>query len=497
MDQPIQTTNYTAQHPDYVSYSRKWVLISDVIKGELAIKDKGTTYLPLRNTESSEEEYVARYNEYLEKAKFYNATARTLSGFVGQVFNKQATEEFPESVKYLQSDPSGTGITLEQLAKSTLADILAYGRCGLLVDFPNTGGSYTVAEAKAKAIRPTITRYAPLDIINWRTKRIGAETKLSLLVLREKVLVGGDDEFTAKYDWRYRVLRLNADGNCTVQVYTPWDNAEVLPKVEVPLDNKGKPFNTIPFVFAGIQTNDYLLDEPPLYDLASINIAHYRNSADYEEACFMVGQPTLWYAGLDQAWVRDILKGTVRIGSRGGLPLPPGGAAGLLQAQANTMCKEAMDQKEAQMIALGARIVRQPTVTKTATEVNGDKVSEVSILASGARNTAEALRRSFAFAQQFSGTTETIKFDLSTDFDMTRMTSQDLLALVTAWQNSLLVTEDFHNIMTRAGYTTLSLEKAKTQGLAEHPPEPQSVATGGSQGLKPDNNSTPKSEDSV
>lgn len=484
-------TNYQSQHPDYTKHSAKWILISDVLQGELAVKAKGEKYLPLESTDSDPEVYKKRYAMYLEKAKFYNATARTLSGFVGQVFNKQAAQEFPSEVFYLKEDPCGTGITLEQLAKGTLANTVSYGRCGLWVDFPETNGSYSIKDVEENGIRPVITKYEPLDIINWRTKKLGAKTLLSLVVLREKVLVE-DDEFTARYENQYRVLRLSADNIYTVQVYKPWKNSEQDSEVFTPTDNAGNTFSEIPFVFIGIQTNDFFVDEAPMYDMASLNIAHYRNSADYEEACFLVGQPMIWYSGLDESWVRDVMKGTFRLGSRGGLPLPAGGAAGILQVGANGLCKEAMDQKEAQMIALGARIVRESSVAKTATEVNSDKVSEVSTLAAGARATSAGLRAAFQFAQKFAGTDEEIKFELATDFDMTRMTSQEILALVTTWQAKLMATEEVRDVLTRAGYTTMDLEKALASGVAKEPPE--SVATGAS---RTDNRAAPKDSPSV
>lgn len=487
-------TNYQAQHPDYVRYSPKWTLISDVLQGESQVKSKGIKYLPLENMERQENTtlFDKRYESYLQRAVFYNATARTLAGFVGQVFDKPPKQEFPEDLKYLQEDPCGSGVTLEQLAKLTLAGTVSQGRAGLWTDFPDTGGKYSQADVQAGLVRPTVTFYPTLDIINWRTTKRKAKTILSLVVLRERVEVDDEvDYFVSRYEYRYRVLRLVGDVY-TVEVYDPWV-AQAEPKRYTPTDKNGRTFDEIPFVFVGIGRNDYEVDEPPMYDMASLNIAHYRNSADYEEACFMVGQPTVWYAGLDKGWVDNILKGEFRLGSRGGLPLPPGGAAGLLQVQSNTMTKEAMDQKEAQMVALGARIVRDPSVAKTATEINSDKVTEVSTLASGARNVSAALRKAFEYAQKFVGDSSEIKFELSTDFDMVRMTSQELLAIVTTWQAGLLASEDAYDVLTRAGYATLAFQEALTKGVKAKPPEP--VATGSA--ARTDNRSAQSGNDSV
>jgi hypothetical protein len=59
-----------------------------------------------------------------------------------------------------------------------------------------------------------------------------------------------------------------------------------------PKRGDGEAWNYIPFTFVGSVNNDETPDLPPLYDLAVLNVAHYRNSADYEESCYMVGQPT-------------------------------------------------------------------------------------------------------------------------------------------------------------------------------------------------------------
>lgn len=488
-----ESMTYEAVHPDYSAYSSKWLLISDVLKGEEQIKAQGMKYLPLENMEGDAyaEQFVARYAAYKGRAVFYNATARTLAGFVGQVFDKPPHQEFPEALKYLQEDPCGSGVTLEQLAKLALAGTVSTGRAGLWADFPDTGGSYSVADIRSGEVRPTITYYPALDIRNWRTIKRKARTLLSLVVLRERVEVEeANNYFLTRYEYRYRVLRLE-DNVYTVTVYDPWSAVQKERKY-IPTDVDGNTFNEIPFTFIGIAENDSSVDEPPMYDLASLNIAHYRNSADYEDACFMVGQPTVWYSGLDKNWIENVLKGTFRLGSRGGLPLPPGGNAGLLQVASNTMTKEAMDQKEAQMVALGARIVRDPSVAKTATEVNSDKVTEVSTLASGARNVSAALRKAFEYAQKFTGTSLEVKFELSTDFDMVRMTSQEILALVTTWQAKLLTTTETRDVLTRAGYAALPMDKAAAEGVAKEAPEP--VATGAA---RTDNRAAPEGGSSV
>ena len=57
----------------------------------------------------------------------------------------------------------------------------------------------------------------------------------------------------------------------------------------------------IPFIFCGALNNSPDVDKSPVYDIAEVNIAHYRNSADYEESCFIAGQATPVLTGLTQS----------------------------------------------------------------------------------------------------------------------------------------------------------------------------------------------------
>lgn len=489
-------------HPKYTEMAPKWVQIRDVLGGEKVIKDRclqSKKYLPLPATEADEMANIERYTAYVERSVFYNATARTLSGLVGQVFSKPPVMTFPDSVNYLETDPAGSGVTLEQQAKGVLADVMAVGRAGLWVDYPAVEGGVTKAQSEEGIIRPFITSYKAEDIRNWRTRKVGAKTLLSLVVLAEEY-IEEDDGFSMLMKTQYRELRLDNAGNYCVRLWKAGSKGSYsTPGFVYPRDAQGNPFREIPFVFIGIANNDSEIDEPPMYDLSCVNLGHFRNSADYEESCFMVGQPTPWFSGLTKSWVEDVMKNRVFLGSRGGIVLPAGGAAGLLQAQANLIVSEAMDKKESQMIALGAKLVQASTgsIAKTATEVNTDKISEVSTLAAAARNTSAAYKLAFEFCGMFSNDSEEVQFELSTDFEMSKMTSQDLLALVTTWQSQGITTKEFRDILRKAGYATETMEEAVKSGVIEDigaQKEKEAADALKKEKIAVDNNATPSKE---
>ena len=62
----------------------------------------------------------------------------------------------------------------------------------------------TIAEVKAGLVQPTITVYAALQVVNWRTIKTNTRTKLTLVVLKE-MYDEDDDGFVTKQKEQYRV----------------------------------------------------------------------------------------------------------------------------------------------------------------------------------------------------------------------------------------------------------------------------------------------------
>ena len=147
-----------------------YTLIRDVIGGEVVVKGKGTTYLPMPNSADTSTANIARYGEYRSRAVFYGVTKRTLAGLVGQVFVEPPVIEVPPLLDAVVKDANGSGLSLEQLADKTLQGVLSYGRYGIFTDFPTTVGQAVTREQQLSGnIRPTINVYQPWQIINWRT----------------------------------------------------------------------------------------------------------------------------------------------------------------------------------------------------------------------------------------------------------------------------------------------------------------------------------------
>lgn len=448
-----------------------YATVQDCLDGEIAIKAKGTTYLPSPVGTGDKTADDARYESYKTRAVFYSVAQRTLKGLVGQVMQRDPVIEVPDPLKFLLDDIDGTGISAEQLAQFAVAHVLGFGRGGFLTDYPNTSGPITVAQQKAGYIKPTISFRSAQEIINWRTDLVGGKWVLRMLVLRDFRVVS-TAEFATRQVPCHRVFTVDeATGIVSQEVFISYESTG---KYEL-RGGDGAPLSEIPFAFIGQTNNSDKVEYPDFYSMCSLNVAHYRNSADYEESVFLVGQPTVWLSGLTQQWVTEVLKGQVMFGSRAALPLPVGGAAGILQVQPNVMAFEAMQHKERQMVALGAKLVEQKAVQRTAFEAGTENASEASTLATIAKNVGDAMEIALRWAAVFQNvkipedTTEgqeAIKFELNTDFELANMSANDRAQTIKEWQSGATTFGEMRAVLRKGGIATLD-DKTAAQEIAD------------------------------
>lgn len=447
---------------ELVPYLPQYVLIEDCIAGEQQVKAAKEVYLPIPG-DRNQPDMQTRYSAYVTRAVFYNVAGRTLEGLVGRVFTRDPVLEVPTSLQPVIDDANGESVSFDTLTQDGVAKVLAFGGAGMHIDYPNIEGGATRLDLIKGLVRPTIHLHDRRNVINWRKMRRGGKDILTLVVIRDEYTVE-DDGFASKQEIQYKVLRL-VNGVYTMEIWRkPAGTTAGFQLAEgpyTPRNSAGNTYDEIPFRFIGPRKSGSEIEKPPLYDICSLNMAHYRNSADYEESCFVTGQPTVWAAGLTQQWVKDVLGGQVLVGARGILPLPEGGSAGMLQSEPNTMPFEAMQHKERQMTALGAKLIEQKQVQRTATETSADEESESSVLSSTARNVSNAFLWGLQWCGYFVGVDESsIKFQLNTDFDLAKLTTEERMQLVKEWQAEAITFGEMRSGLLKAGIATLTEEEA-------------------------------------
>lgn len=434
--------------------SPQWIGSGAHNNGGGAVNIAYSPYLPDPSPRNEDDDVRKhRYAAYLKRAVFYNVTRRTTDGLVSAIFGKYPTHTLT-NLEYLETDIDGSGQSLMQQSKSAAMQCLLKGRGGLLADMPVNGG-VSRADMSTGRIRPTITNYQPESIINWRTERVGAYIMLSLVVLSESYEVE-DDGYEQKMGQQLLVLRL-VDGKAESEILRKGEKGDWVSKGINPLtDNTGKPLDYIPFYFYGANNNDANIDDSPMYDVAELNIAHFRDSADYQEANFIAGQPTLVVTGLTQDWVDSVLSDGIAIGSRSGVMLPSGGDAKLLQAQANGSIFESMKHKEDQMQALGAKLIQTSNQNKTATEAAQDNAEETNTLTSIANNVSDAYTKAVKACARYVGADDTdLVVTLNTQFNFAKLSPEQRKQLMSEWQGGAITWAEYRQALVENEVATI------------------------------------------
>ena len=458
------------KHPNYELYKPSWTKTRDAVRGSVAVKDKRHTYLPVPDAESNDDSIgsqTLRYRQYLKRALFTNFTGRTKNALVGAAFRKQPAIDVPPGLDYLIEDASGDGLGLEQLAKDELSNVLETGRAFFLVDYPQADADLSLEDISRLDLKASIIPYTAEQVINWKTETMAGRKVLTMVVLAEDYR-DGDDEFGHEMEVQYRVLRLREDGY-TQQVYReemPYSD-EIYPK-----RSDGTAWDVIPGIFVGSKNNDPTIDDAPLSDIADVNIAHYRNSADYEESCFITGQPTLFIThSLNADEFFEANPEGIKLGSRSGHILGETGGATLLQPQANQLVMEAMRAKESAMVAIGARIITDRGNNETAEGARIRFASENSVLGDIVGNLSSALEQCVKWCAQFMGTPDEVQIDINREFYDKSVDPQLIMSMVTLMDRQIISDQDIFDRLKAAGIIdgTRSLDDVKEE-LGDLPP---------------------------
>ena len=465
----------TFQHGDYVENYDAWETVEDACAGESEVKGKGVKYLPQPNPTDKSPENAERYKQYKARAVYYNVTRRTLQSLTGACFSQTPTLVTPPLLEYVNTDIDGQGLSIYQQSQVAVSEVLQKGRVGILVDYPQTTAQATLADMQSGRIRSTVALYEAEDIINWRIEKVGANHVLSLVVLKECAQQVTEDGFGTQEVDQYRVLRL-VENVYIIELYQFNDKTQTWDMIaqNIPLNSSGMAWTQIPFTFIGSASNSSACDPAPLYDLATLNLAHYRNSADYEDSVYMTGQPQAWISGLSNEWRDWLQEQGVYIGARAAMLLPENGNFGIAQAAPNTLAKEAMDAKERQMLAIGARLITPGSAVKTATEAQAENESEHSVVSLIAANVSEAYTLALEWMGEWMGVSGQMEYTIHVEAAKFSVDGVMLGALVSANQAGKLPDSDLFRILRKMD--VIDAEKSDEQIREE-------LAASGSAGL--------------
>jgi hypothetical protein len=431
-------SNPDTRHASYKAHEPTWAKCRDVVAGEDAVHGKKTEYLPMLSEQTPQE-----YNAYVQRTPFYNATARTIDGLVGMVLRKEPTIVSPAALDAIVKDVTLTGCTLAELSEHVLREILEVGREGILVEYPpQIEGPLTLAQASAMNRRPYCSVFHAEHIINWRVERVNNAMQPVMIVLAETV-TEWSSEFESSEVPQRRALLLEA-GRYVQRLYRKGqkDEWEQFGPDIVPLMS-GAPLTYIPFVIFGPSSNSFECQKPPIYDLACLNLSHYRTIADYEHGAHFTGLPMLFLAGVQLAEGEK-----VRLGAQTAVTsIDPQSDGKYIEftGQGLGALKDRAAEKEAGMAAIGARMLAPE---KTGVEAEGAlklrHSGEAAVLTTISKMVGAGLTRVLQIMADWEGVSGAVSVEMNTDFLEIAMTPQEIDSLVKAWQMGAISRQTLH-----------------------------------------------------
>ena len=453
------------EHLQYTMMKPAWAKCRDAVDGGVRIKDKAKTYLPVLNSRQTEEDYA----DYLNRAYWYGATGKTAGTFLAMMFRRPPVITFETDVDPTEdnleselqkgkeeellnffSKVTSDNRAYEAVIREAVQEVLVVNRVGILEDYPpqavDEDGQpilITELEKERQGLRSYTALYKAEDIINWKLEEVDNEKKPTFFVLHEEQ----DEELPADplnpgVVGIYRILYLYEEDNGDV-VYKVAVLTQKVPMTKKGIPNTrrkttytvteaytplvdGEPMSTIPFwIVAGDGIRYDYVETPLIYDLVEINLAHYRNSADYERELHYIAIRTAIFPGWNKnEW------GEPEIG--GALAAPPDQTPFILEAKSTSPMDSEMRKKEERMAVLGAQLLAQKTKYVEAAETAAiHSRGEASVIASIARAVGMAFSLVFKTKLVWSG------FDgidpvvaLNDDFDEKRYTAEDLKPLM-------------------------------------------------------------------
>ena len=391
---------------DVIAMMSDWSVMAAVTKGTNYLRDMCETYLPQEPREDND-----AYETRVDRSVLSPYTSRLIETAAGAILRKPIHVEGDPYWLDLIQNIDGIGSNLNEYARRALVSSLTYGHSAILVDYPAAAGAMNLAEERAMGRRPYFVHIDAPQIWGWRKEPV---TNRLLQVRIHDYDVRPLNEFGEEQVEEMRVIYPGR-----YDLYTL--GHEVVEFSET----GGYSLDEIPLVPIYSNRRGALISQPPLLDIANLNITHYQRQADLIHALHIAAMPTLVLEGWDDT------TGSATMGVNYAIAMQPGNKAYYVQADATSFDAQMneLQSLEQQMSTLGVtKLFGQKFVAESAEAKRIDQAQSNSVLSIISQELESALNQAFAFAAQYVGI-EPPEITIDRDFDYYRLIGQDVSVL--------------------------------------------------------------------
>lgn len=403
---------------------RAWDLITDVLAGAAAIRDKGVTYLP-----KYEGEEASEYDRRRMCAPWRPEFADALRSLASKPFDQDVAlkGDVSDADKDLAEDIDGRGNSMTRFAAEAFAKAIAKGLHCILVDFPTMEPSATIADERAANARPYWVQIEAQNIVALYTEWQGGKEVISHFRYRERSTTrDGFGETTVDR------IRVYEPGLWQVWEKGKDDKAYALIQ-EGEIKRAGQNKASVPLVpiFLGERIGEMAV-RPPLADLADMQIELYRAMSRQDEVLTFAGSPMLKGKGIPAN--TSIVLGPRRLLCTGEASEGVDRDFDYIQPAAANIAEIRNDVRAIvdDMRRLGMQPMTQQSGTRTATGESVEAAKAHSSLKAWALTLKDALELGWVFTAEWQNEPPSVEVSIDTDFDAQPFAQAPLQALGTA-----------------------------------------------------------------
>jgi hypothetical protein len=391
---------------DVIAMMPDWSVMAAVTNGTNYLRDMSETYLPQEPREDDD-----AYQTRVDRSVLSPYTSRLIETAAGAILRKPIHVEGDPYWLDLIQNIDGLGSNINEYARRALVSSLTYGHSAILVDYPAAAGAMNLAEERAMGRRPYFVHVDAPQIWGWR-KEPGTNRLLQVRIhdydVRPLNEFGEEqvEEMRVIYPGRYDLYTLGQE----IVEFT---------------STGGYSLDEIPLVPIYSNRRGLLISQPPLLDIANLNITHYQRQADLIHALHIAAMPTLVLEGWDDT------TGSATMGVNYAIAMQPGNKAYYVQADATSFDAQMaeLESLASQMSTLGVtKLFGQKFVAESAEAKRIDQAQSNSVLSIISQELESALNQAFEFAAQYVGI-EAPEITIDRDFDYYRLIGQDVAVL--------------------------------------------------------------------
>jgi len=436
------TSGVETRHPTYERMEYEWRQLRDTIQGMSAVKRSGDLYLPIPaamieaqrvaglpndsgveiNTTFEDKSLKTRapwshpnipYSAYLQRARFPDITSSSLRGLIGISTKKMPEIELPAQLEHLVEKATLDGLSLKDLFKKAIREVLSVGRFNILVDIDKAG-------------KIVLVPYSAESYINWKES---SSSKLTLSVLEENSFGSIDDEFSQDAMMAHRVLRIDKDDKYETQVYLDGKaSGKITPSFQ------GVELDRIPLSTMNAMNVGSDIGVNPMIGISDISISIYQKEADMAQSEFLTCSPMLVLIGVDPDDAPNVIGSSVSYALSSD-------TADAKYVEPNSNCLSHMTTRISNLMdeagGYGAALLGADKKAAESTETMRMKQEAKGATLKGVvRNVESGIKRALMMAAEWVGAnSEDVVFEANIEFSDLKLSAQEQAALLQSWMN--------------------------------------------------------------